>query len=96
MCIQRCTSVAVWTTSLVISVAAWTPSSVHTALHFSVCAVWTTGLVTPVTVWTPSSVHTPPHFSCCLDYKFSHINRCLDTIKCTNSAALQWLFGLQV
>ncbi|GFX88970.1 hypothetical protein TNCV_2852701 [Trichonephila clavipes] len=64
MCIQRCTSVAVWATSLVISIAAWTPSSVLTALRFSGC----------------------------LDYKFSHISLCLDTIKCAYSATLQWLF----
>ncbi|GFR10846.1 hypothetical protein TNCT_437871 [Trichonephila clavata] len=35
--IQRCTSVAVWTTCLVISATAWTPSSVSPALHFSGC-----------------------------------------------------------
>ncbi|GFR33372.1 hypothetical protein TNCT_513821 [Trichonephila clavata] len=66
--LQRCTSVAVWTTSLVTSVAAWTPSRVLTALLFS-------GY---------------------LGYKYSRITRCLDTINCIYSAALQWLFGLQV
>ncbi|GFQ72125.1 hypothetical protein TNCT_698931 [Trichonephila clavata] len=33
--LQRCNSVAVWTTSLFTSATAWTPSSVSTALHFS-------------------------------------------------------------
>ncbi|GFY47742.1 hypothetical protein TNIN_376731 [Trichonephila inaurata madagascariensis] len=32
----------------------------------------------------------------CLDHKFGHISHCLNTIKCTYSTALQWLFGLQV
>ncbi|GFY45662.1 uncharacterized protein TNIN_269741 [Trichonephila inaurata madagascariensis] len=31
-----------------------------------------------------------------LDYMFSHINHCLDTIKCTYIPALKWLLGLQV
>ncbi|GFR27290.1 hypothetical protein TNCT_575261 [Trichonephila clavata] len=35
--LKRCTAVAVWTTSLVISVTAWIPSSVLEALHFSGC-----------------------------------------------------------
>ncbi|GFX75518.1 hypothetical protein TNCV_4714251 [Trichonephila clavipes] len=51
---------------------------------------------TSVTDWTPSSVLKALHFSGYLDYKFGHINPCLDTIKCTYSAALQVLFGLQV
>ncbi|GFY04689.1 hypothetical protein TNCV_419451 [Trichonephila clavipes] len=34
------------------------------------------------------------HVSGCLDYKFSHSSHCLDTIKCTYSAALQWMHGL--
>ncbi|GFQ93471.1 hypothetical protein TNCT_729251 [Trichonephila clavata] len=33
------------------------------------------------------------HFSGCLDQKLGHISHCLDTIKCTYSAALQRLFG---
>ncbi|GFY45651.1 hypothetical protein TNIN_102271 [Trichonephila inaurata madagascariensis] len=37
VCLQLCTSVAVWTTSLVTAVCAWTPSSLLTALHFSGC-----------------------------------------------------------
>ncbi|GFY38375.1 hypothetical protein TNIN_198881 [Trichonephila inaurata madagascariensis] len=34
------------------------------------------------------------HVCGCLDYKFNHISHCLDTTKCTYSAALQCLFGL--
>ncbi|GFT48430.1 uncharacterized protein TNCV_3131621 [Trichonephila clavipes] len=32
----------------------------------------------------------------CLDHEFGHISRCLNTIKCTFIAVLQWLFGLKV
>ncbi|GFR04092.1 hypothetical protein TNCT_222551 [Trichonephila clavata] len=35
--LYRCSSVAVWSTSLVSSVTAWTPTSVLKALHFSGC-----------------------------------------------------------
>ncbi|GFY45652.1 hypothetical protein TNIN_102281 [Trichonephila inaurata madagascariensis] len=28
--------------------------------------------------------------------RFGHISRCMNTIQCTYSTALQWLFGLQV
>ncbi|GFQ96433.1 hypothetical protein TNCT_21731 [Trichonephila clavata] len=59
-------------------------------------AVWTTILVTSVIAWTPSTVLTALHFIGCLDYKFSHISGCQDTIKSTYSAALHWLFGLLV
>ncbi|GFQ88923.1 hypothetical protein TNCT_271351 [Trichonephila clavata] len=59
-------------------------------------AVWTTILVPSVIAWTPSTVLTALHFIGCLDYKFSHISGCQDTIKSTYSAALHWLFGLLV
>ncbi|GFQ86014.1 hypothetical protein TNCT_15211 [Trichonephila clavata] len=64
--LQHCTSVAVWTTDLVISATAWTPSSVSPALHFSGCL--TTSLVISATAWTPSSVFPALQFSVCLDY----------------------------
>ncbi|GFU93277.1 uncharacterized protein TNCV_1860081 [Trichonephila clavipes] len=66
------------------------------AQHVTSVAVWTTSLFASTSAWTPSSVLTALHFSGCFDYKFSHISRCLDTIKCTYSAASQRLFGLQV
>ncbi|GFQ98525.1 hypothetical protein TNCT_564481 [Trichonephila clavata] len=92
--LDRCTSVAVRSTSLVTSFTAWI-HQVYSDRGTSV-AVWSTSLVTSVTAWIPSSVLRLRHFSGCLDYKFSHISHCLDTIKCTEIAALQWLLGLQV
>ncbi|GFR08117.1 hypothetical protein TNCT_192111 [Trichonephila clavata] len=41
--LQHCTSAAGWTTSLVISATAWTPSSVSPALHFSGCLDYKSG-----------------------------------------------------
>ncbi|GFR09829.1 uncharacterized protein TNCT_1651 [Trichonephila clavata] len=41
--LQHCTSVAVWTASLVISAPAWTPSSVSPALQFSGCLDYKSG-----------------------------------------------------
>ncbi|GFR09826.1 uncharacterized protein TNCT_1641 [Trichonephila clavata] len=92
--LQHCTSVAVWTTDLVISATAWTPSMY--LQHCTSVAVWTTSLVISATAWTPSSVFPALQFSVCLDYKFGHISHCVDTIKCMSSAELQWLFGQQV
>ncbi|GFR03362.1 hypothetical protein TNCT_696961 [Trichonephila clavata] len=56
-------------------------------------AVLTKSLVISVAAWTPSSMRNTLHFSGCLDQKLGHISHCLDTIKCTYSAALQRLFG---
>ncbi|GFS52861.1 hypothetical protein TNIN_218291 [Trichonephila inaurata madagascariensis] len=89
-------TLAVWTTSLVTSVTAWTPSRALTELHFSGCldykfdhinfllfsGLWTTSLVTSVTAWTPSSAFTALYFIC--------------SVRTTSISALQWLFGLQV
>ncbi|GFQ73063.1 hypothetical protein TNCT_63351 [Trichonephila clavata] len=63
--LKRCTSVAVWTTSLVISATACTQSSVSPALQFS--GLWTTNLVISATAWTQSSVSPALHFSSSLD-----------------------------
>ncbi|GFQ90041.1 hypothetical protein TNCT_682421 [Trichonephila clavata] len=64
------------------------------AQHVTPVAVWTVSSVISVTAWTPSSVLTALLFIGCLDCKLSHISHCLDTIKCTYSAALHSLFGL--
>ncbi|GFX88971.1 hypothetical protein TNCV_2852711 [Trichonephila clavipes] len=58
-------------------------------------AVWTLHRI-PWTAWpkrviSASICITSNQVSGCLDNKFSHISRCLDTIKCTYSVALQCL-----
>ncbi|GFY46802.1 uncharacterized protein TNIN_132281, partial [Trichonephila inaurata madagascariensis] len=81
--ISHCSSVAAWNTNLV------TPKCRDPIIFpFSTALQWLHGLQ----VWSYQSLL----FRGCLDYKFSHMRRCLDTIKSTLNAALQWLFGLKV
>ncbi|GFY66672.1 hypothetical protein TNIN_146681 [Trichonephila inaurata madagascariensis] len=91
--ISHCFSVAVWT-KVKLHQPYRTPSNV--LQRCSTVPVWTTSLVASVAAWTPSKVLTVLLFSCSLDYKFNHINHCLDTIQCFYSAALQWLFGFKL
>ncbi|GFQ92297.1 hypothetical protein TNCT_560361 [Trichonephila clavata] len=59
--LQRFTSVAVWTTNLVISATAWTPSSVSPTLQFSGCLNYKSGHISHCldTIKCISSTATP-------------------------------------
>ncbi|GFY72473.1 uncharacterized protein TNIN_254411 [Trichonephila inaurata madagascariensis] len=91
--LQRCTSVAVRTTSgsalqwlFGLQVSSYQKLPGHYQVYLQRCssgAVQTTNLVTLVKRWTLSSLLTAILFGGCLGYKFSCISYCLDTIKCT-------------
>ncbi|GFW73565.1 hypothetical protein TNCV_1540201, partial [Trichonephila clavipes] len=58
-------------------------------------AVWTTAQGSPIVI-SASICKTSYQVIGCSDHELRHISRCRNIIKCSYSAALQWLFGLKV
>ncbi|GFU79825.1 hypothetical protein TNCV_1000021, partial [Trichonephila clavipes] len=58
-------------------------------------AVWTTTQGSPIVI-SASIGKTSYQVIGCSDHELRHISHCRNIIKCSYSAALQWLFGLKV
>ncbi|GFX60613.1 hypothetical protein TNCV_4916631, partial [Trichonephila clavipes] len=57
--------------------------------------VWTTNQGSPIVI-SASICKTSYQVIGCSDHERRHISHCRNMIKCSYSAALQWLFGLKV